>query len=192
MVNFLPRKALCTLNATGGLSQPTMKNVLKSLITVSIVAAFAVTAIAQGPGPKGGAPAGQGQRGPGGGMGRGMMNDELMKKLNLTAKQKTQIEALQAKMRKEMEALRPKDAPGGGAKPGQGGRPAPGQGRDNPNREKMRAAFEKYQKEFLAILTPEQKAIWEKEMKEMRERFRQGRPGGARGGNKPAGSKPPL
>ena len=80
-------------------------------------------------------------------MGLGM-SDQVLAKLNLTPAQKQKVDALRTKLRTEMEKMRAANGPN-----------------NRPDREKMRAVFEKYQKEFMAILTPEQKKKLEAERK---------------------------
>lgn len=153
---------------------------LKNWLILAAVMALATSAFAQNPGPKSGPPkpgaqAGQEGKRPGGmRMGFGM-SDQVLAKLNLTSAQKQKVEALRTKLRAEMEKMRAANGPN-----------------NRPDREKMRAVFEKYQKEFMAILTPEQKKKLEAERKAMMEKFRkEGGPGGPGGkpGAKSGGGK---
>jgi len=148
---------------------------LKNCLILGAVMALAASALAQSPGPKGGAPKAGAQAGKGGQRPGGMrmgfgMSDQVLAKLNLTAAQKQKVEALRTKVRVEMEKMRTATGANG-----------------RPDREKVRAVFEKYQKEFMAILTPEQKKKLEAERKAMMEKYRK-QAGGAGGpGGKPGG-----
>ncbi len=156
-----------------------MKNLLK-LIVVACAMGALTFAMAQDPGPgrKAGGPQGGGR--PGGERRMGMMGGRqqaVLEKLNLTADQKKKIEALRKKQAEEMRGAFAKN------------RPEPGQKPDPAMREKMKAARDKYEKELMAILTPDQqkkfKALMKEEMEKMRTQRGQGGPAGAGGSKKP-------
>lgn len=88
---------------------------------------------------------------------RGQFREALYKKLKLTAAQKKKIDAIDAKYRKEFDALRAK--------------------RDPKGFETMRQLMDKRNKEIMAVLDKNQKKIYEDEMKKWREMRRRG-PGG--------------
>jgi len=94
--------------------------------------------------------------------------EEILKKLNLTADQKVHFEATHAKHRKEMESIRNNN-----------------QGGDRgAMRGKMMDVREKHMKEIKAILTPQQYTVYEQEMEaEMKKHRGQHGPrgGGIRG-----------
>ncbi|HVL39236.1 MAG TPA: hypothetical protein VM328_07580 [Fimbriimonadaceae bacterium] len=107
---------------------------------------------------------------------RAKMNEEIFAKLNLTAAQKTKIQALQKKSQEKMRALM--------QKPG--------------DRQAKRPEFQKLMKEnhdaLMAILTPAQRTKFEALRKEAMEKLRgqrgQGGPGRPGGGGTAA--KPPA
>jgi len=96
------------------------------------------------------APAAQAQ---GGGMrGPGRMMEMLMKDITLTEAQKAQVDSIQAKYQKEMPAFTP------------GTPPSP------EDREKRMGLMQKQNADIRAVLTDEQKAIFDKNLEEMRSR----------------------
>lgn len=187
-----------------------MKNVLKIFVATAVMGVLTVSAFAQGAGPtaggKGGPQAGAKGKGPGGGR-RGMlqMDSEILAKLKLTPDQDKKVKALKAETQKKAEALRKSLGAGkGGAKAGAGAPPAGGPGgrpQISPEvREKMKAINEGYVAGLKKILTPNQFATYEKEVKAMRDKMkaqfgnRAGGPGAAAGkgkGNKKGGTPPP-
>ncbi len=186
-----------------------MKKWITILAVSTLMVGASVSANAQGAGPGNGrqkppaaGPGGQG--GPGGkpgearGQGRGrmmQMSKDILEKLNLTKEQKSKIEALNAKTKAAMEKLR-----------GQAGKGGEKGGNREGMREKMMEIMKNHREEMMKILTPKQKAEFEKLMKEAMEKWRKehpGGPGGAGGpggrggaprpgGAKPGGAKPPL
>lgn len=178
----LPKRVSAYGNLVGRFIEALMKK-----LTFVLVAAFAVTSFAfsQAAGPKTGSGStqkgsvqgkpGQGGMRRGGGMfGNPKMFEEVAKKLNLTADQKTKLQKVQKDFQAKMEAMRPKNAKNGE-------RPK----LTDDQRKKFMATFEDYQKKVNAILTPAQ----QKKLKEIREeamkKFRGG-PGGP-GGPRPGG-----
>lgn len=165
-----------------------MKKIWITMIAIVAAASLTTGALAQGAGPKNGAPGvgqgkgqgkgqpGQGERRMGGGMRK--MQEEIIAKLNLSKEQKAKVEALRKKQQAEFEKIR--------------------QGGERPDREKMKAMMEKNNKDFMAILTPQQQAQYKKLMEEARAKWQKengGRQPGQRPGGKgqpPAGNKPPL
>lgn len=97
----------------------------------------------------------------GGGMGRGgaRMMEMMMKGITLTDAQKAQVDSIQAKYQKEMPAFTP------------GTPPSP------EDRQKMMGLRQKQQADIRAVLTDEQKAVFDKNLEEMRSSMR--RPPGA-------------
>lgn len=133
-----------------------------TLVTVGVLAMGLTTSVfAQAAGPKGGAPGqGQGQK-----QGAGALKDraaamqkvhqEILAKLNLSAQQKSQLEALQKKEKAAMEALREK------AKAG--------------DREALRAEMQKIRKDaqegLKAILNEQQQQQYQELLKAAREKM---------------------
>lgn len=129
-----------------------MNSWMKKIAVASLASILVVSAFAQGGGGAGGG-RGQGAGGRGqGGMGRGGGGDatglntlqraDVQKELNVTAEQKTKIEALAAKNRQDMQAMRDSMQNGGG---------------DAGNmREMMDKANEKTKKELAGIISAEQ------------------------------------
>lgn len=153
-----------------------MKRLLSGFIVTALVAALAVPALAQAPGPKPGDGKAQAQAR---GMRTGGIHDDLVAKLNLSAAQKTKIEALKKKNQDAVKKLM-------------------GNGADREkNRDKMRELMESSRKEFLAILTPAQrtqyeqlvKAEMEKRRAEWQKANKAGKPA-VRAGDKPKAGKP--
>lgn len=114
---------------------------------------------------------------------RGKFREELYKKLKLTAAQKKKVDAIDAKYKKQFDALRAK--------------------RDPKGFEAMRGLMEKRNKEILGVLDKNQKKIYEAEMKKWQDMRRRGpggpggpgpmgRPGGPEPGKKPTGAKKPV
>jgi Spy/CpxP family protein refolding chaperone len=127
-----------------------------ALLSVSTLAAGNVAYAQDGggaPGQGGGQGRGQG-RGQGGGqrMGGGRAVIEAFNAVTPTADQKTKFEALQTKMRADMQAARPAD----------GGQPGP------EFREKMTAINTKFTADVKALLTPEQAKKFDEEMAKSR------------------------
>ncbi len=163
-----------------------MTKTLSLLLAGIVAASLATSTWAQGAGPKGGAKPpqqggklgqpGQGKGGPG--MRMGKMYGELMGKLDLSAAQKSRIAAIDAKHKDSMQKLMQ----------------APGE-RDQ-KMTKFRELSQKHRSDVQAVLTPAQKAQFERLMKEAREKFRQNRgdpgaPGKAGKGNPPPGKGTP-
>jgi Spy/CpxP family protein refolding chaperone len=95
----------------------------------------------------------------------------LFQGITLTTEQQAQIEKIRDKYRAEREALRPKGGPGD-ARPdgGQGGgRPQ----LDDATRAKMDAIRTNSQKDYRAVLTPAQQAIFDKNVADMKARMDQ-------------------
>lgn len=158
-----------------------MKKILMGLVAMAAVMSLATSAVAQGAGPKtGGQGQGQGQRGQFQQQ-RQKMQEEILKKLNLTAAQKTKWDATTKQMRAEMDKIRA-DAQKSGKQ---------------PDRQQFMTKMKGWNDKLMAILTPKQKTDYEKYMKEVMEKARQqrggqgGRTGGgaAGGGTKTGGGK---
>jgi Spy/CpxP family protein refolding chaperone len=151
-----------------------MKNTIKLFVVAIVSAAMAGSVLAQGAGPKGGAPS-QGTQKPGqGARGQmGKMQQEIMAKLNLTNDQKAKIKDLGEKRMAEMKKLR--------------------ESGKQVDRAQMKAMRDKNEADLKAILTAEQYKKYEALMKEMREKMMKERgnrpPNGTAPGGK--GSKPP-
>lgn len=149
-----------------------MKKVLMGFVATVAVLGMATSSMAQNAGPKNGgqgggkAGAGQGQRQGGGFMMRGKIQEEVLKKLNLTAAQKTKWESITKQMRAEMDKIRSESEKSG----------------KRPDREQMMAKFKGYNDKLMAVLTPKQKTDYEKLMKEAMEKMRKERGGGGPGG----------
>jgi len=117
-----------------------------------------------------------------------MGNPELQKELNLSAVQKTKIQAIQEKYRTKMRAIF-----GGGRPGGQGQGNGSGQGRppmDPAKVKQFQALREAQMKEVNGVLNSKQQAILKKWIAAHPPRFGgPGRPGGGKpGGGKPGGS----
>ena len=99
------------------------------------------------------------QGGGGGGMGRGgaRMMEMLMKGITLTDAQKAQVDSIQAKYQKEMPQMTPGTPPSA------------------EDRQKMMDLRQKQNAEIRAVLTDEQKTVFDKNQEEMRANMR--RPG---------------
>lgn len=139
-----------------------MKKLLQLTIIGLIGAALVAPAMAQNPGPRGGQQEQNRNR-----QGRLMgMQQEILKKLNLTKDQEVKIEALQKRTREEMAKLRQ------GMTPGQ----RPSEEQREQMREKTRAIMEKSREELMNILTKEQRDQFQKLMREAMEKNRQGQP----------------
>ncbi|MBL8065245.1 MAG: hypothetical protein JNM34_05235 [Chthonomonadaceae bacterium] len=146
-----------------------MKKNIVMIVAALMLGSFAV---AQSAGPKGGAKGtgqGQGQRrgGPDGGPGRGMgMEKEIFAKLNLTAAQKQQLENLGKAQREKMKSIREKAQASG----------------QKPNRDQMRAQFQKMQEEHKAaikrILTTQQYQKFEQLIAQARKDWQKNHPNG--------------
>lgn len=82
-----------------------MKKLTLTLVTIAVGLLLSMPVYAFGPGHD----CGQGEvRGPGIGMGHGSQHDAVWAKLNLSAEQKTKIEALQLAHRKEVRPIKEK------------------------------------------------------------------------------------
>lgn len=143
----------------------------KLFVSMGVVALFALSAFSFGQtaGPKGGASQGPGKGGQERMRGGMMGGKRIFEQLNLTAAQKTKMEALREKMRADMKANFEKGA--------------------KPDAAKVKAAMDKYQKEIMAILTPEQQTKYKALLEEMKKKRGQGGPGGVGAGAKGAGAK---
>jgi len=162
-----------------------MKKIFTLFAAGALLAGMITVVSAQGAGAKGqkgGAQAGQGPRGQGGG-GRGRMMNDLLAKVKppVTADQKKKLEALNTKMRAEMEKLR--NAPGD----------------MQSKRPKFEALMKKRTDEQNKILTKPQQESLKKLIEEAMKNFQDGRQGGPggqgrRGGGPNAGgaAKPPA
>lgn len=147
-----------------------MKKLLALLATTVLAIAVAAPALAQAPGP-GGRPGGAG------GQGR-MMNPERMKQLEemrtkilgqlgLSAQQKTKIQALDNKLKEDLEKLVK----------------APGELREKAP--KMRELRQKHQQDTMAVLTEPQKTKFQELMREEMRKMMDGEKG--KGGGKGKG-----
>jgi len=148
---------------------------MKKLLTICALAGLALgvvaSASAQAPGPSGGQGKLQGEhRGPGGGM---RMMQQVLAKLDLSPSQKTQIEALEKKTRDQMKDLR------------KGQNFTPGTPPSPEMRQKMKGIMENFHKQLFTILTPAQQKQFKQEMQEMRKKWQQEHPNGARPGGAP-------
>jgi len=110
------------------------------MIAAALLVLVASTAQAQG-----------GQAGQGPGQGGGRMNEMLFKGITLTAEQKAKVDSIQAAGREEMRTLMQS---GGGMQ-------------DSTTRAKMQDARKKQNDAIRAILTPEQQAVFDKNLAEM-------------------------
>lgn len=162
-----------------------MKKVLSGLVAVTAVMALATSAVAQSAGPKNGGQGGkqggqQGQQGRQGQGGqqfrmRGQMQEEILKKLNLSAAQKQKWDATTKSMRDEMTKMREAAQKSG----------------KQPDRAQFTAKMKTWNDKLMAILTPKQKADYEKLMKEAVEKMRKergGQGGGTAGGANKGGT----
>lgn len=158
-----------------------MKKTLHAFLAGVIVLTLAASAIAQGPGPRGGAPGRPG--GPGMGRGGGFaermkkMNDEIFAKLKLTKDQKTKVKALQDKTIAQTKKLMEGGQKGGNM-----------QG----NRSKFMEIQKGYNDGLAKILSKDQMKKYTELRKAAREKMRAefmkrgpGGPGGAQGGPRP-------
>lgn len=143
----------------------------KLFVSMGVVALFALSAFSFGQtaGPKGGAGQGPGKGGQERMRGGMMGGKRIFDQLNLTAAQKTKMEALREKMRADMKANFEKGS--------------------KPDATKVKAAMDKYQKEIMAILTPEQQKKYKALLEEMKKKRGQGGPGGPGGAGAGAGAK---
>jgi Spy/CpxP family protein refolding chaperone len=154
-----------------------MKKVLTGLVAVAAVMALATSAVAQSAGPKNGGQGGQqGRQGQGGQQFRmrGQMQEQILKKLNLTAAQKQKWDATTKQMRDDMMKTREAAQKSG----------------KQPDRAQFTAKMKTWNDKLMAILTPKQKADYEKLMKEAVEKMRKerGAGGGAAGGTNKGGT----
>lgn len=139
-----------------------MKRILTILTAVAVAASMSSMAVAQDAGPKHGPGPGKDGKGPRPGGRMRMMDNKMLEKLNLTAAQKKQLEALNKQMMEKMKTLR--------------------EGKPEDRREKVKALQDWHRAEMKKILTAEQFAKFEKMMKEAREKFEKGeRPNGRQG-----------
>jgi len=120
---------------------------------LALVAGTAVVASAQA------APQQQGQRG-------GARPNQQLKDITLTAEQQTKIDEINKKYAPEMQVIRESMQSGGDRAEGM---------------KKMQALREKMGPEIRAILTPEQAAIYDKNLAEQKARMEQMRQGGGAG-----------
>lgn len=100
---------------------------------------------------------GEGRRGMGG-MNPDRMEAMLFNGITLTASQQAQVDSIHARHRTEMQGLDPRNNPG--------------------DREKMRQMMQTHMAEIRAVLTPEQQAVFDQNVQQMRDRRSQ-RMGGA-------------
>lgn len=119
---------------------------MKKWILAAAVAAITTVAVPSAQ-AQGGPPPGGGMRG-----GPGRMMEMMMRGITLTDAQKTQVDSIQAKYQKDMPAFTP------------GSPPSP------EDRQKRMEVMQKQNADIRAILTDEQKAIWDKNQEEMRSR----------------------
>lgn len=157
------------------------------------VMGLATSALAQAAGPKGGGGLQQGGKAQGGQrqggmrmMGGGRFEEQILPKLKLSADQKKKWDAVNKDMQAEMEKIRASMQKAGGAQTGQGQGQRPRM--SEADRTKLQAKFKAFNDKKMAILTKDQKATYEKEMKAAREKFMKER-GGQRGGGGAAGGK---
>ena len=134
-----------------------MKAIRIAALGVALLAGSAAVASAQA-----GAPAPAQQGGPGGGRG----GNRSLNGIELTDAQKTKVAEIQAKYQPEMQAIR-ESMQGGG---------------DRAEAfKKMQALNDKRNPEIRAVLTPEQQAIFDKNLAEQKARMEQMRQGGGPG-----------
>jgi Spy/CpxP family protein refolding chaperone len=131
-----------------------MKAVRIATLGVALLAGASAVAGAQNAAP----PAAQQQGGPGG---RGF--NRTMTGIELTEAQKTKINAIMAKYQPEMQAIRESMQSGGDRA---------------ESFQKIRALREKMSPEIRGVLTPEQQAIYDKNVAEQRARMEQRQGGG--------------
>jgi Spy/CpxP family protein refolding chaperone len=126
-----------------------MLNLSRSLLAAALLLPFAAhPALAQTPGtPPAGASEGMG-RGPGGGGQRRLA--ELLKGITLTASQQSRIDSITAASRAKMPPFTP------GTKP------------DSATRHQMRSLMQETNKEIRAVLTDDQRKIWDQNVETMR------------------------
>lgn len=153
-----------------------MKKILMGLVATAAVMSLATSAVAQGAGPKtGGQGQGQGQRGQFQQQ-RQKMQAEIVKKLNLSVAQQAKWDATTKQIRAEREKMMA-DAKKSGKQ---------------PDREQFMTKMKAWNDKLMAILTPKQKADYEKYMKEAMDKARKergGQGGRAGGGTKTGGGK---
>ncbi|MBX7135481.1 MAG: Spy/CpxP family protein refolding chaperone [Fimbriimonadaceae bacterium] len=137
---------------------------MRKLFVLLGVGALVAMSFAQTAGPKGGGPQGPGKGGQERMRGGMMGGKRIFDQLNLTAAQKTKMEALREKMRADMKANFEKGS--------------------KPDAAKVKAAMDKYQKDIMAILTPAQQTKYKALLEEMKAKRGQGGPGGPGGANK--------
>jgi Spy/CpxP family protein refolding chaperone len=147
-----------------------MKKWMLMMAVMATVFSVATSAFGQSAGPKNGAGLqGKGKQDKAVGQGamRGKLQQEVLAKLNLTAEQKSQWEAVAKDMRAEMQKLR-------------------GQNQDGKqvDRKAMMEKMKGYQEKFMAILTPEQKEQYKKLMQEAVAKARKGKDGKGEGGGR--------
>jgi Spy/CpxP family protein refolding chaperone len=117
-------------------------NVRLALLTAALVAASASSAIAQGPPPGG-------QGGPGGGFGQRRMQ-MLLTGITLTPAQQAQFDSIQTAFRARMPAFTPGEMP-------------------TPEAMQARRALMASQDSSLrTVLTPEQQAVWDRNLEQAR------------------------
>lgn len=131
-------------------------------MAIAGVAFLGVASVASAQAPQGGPPQGGPPQGAPRMGGRGM-SQMLFAGIDLTDAQKAEIQKIGDKYRAEREALRP-----AGAQPG--GQFSPP---DSATRAKMDAIRTKSNAEFRAVLTPEQQAIFDKNVADMKARMEQ-------------------
>lgn len=141
---------------------------MRKLFVLLGVGALVAMSFAQTAGPKGGGPQGPGKGGQERMRGGMMGGKRIFDQLNLTAAQKTKMEALREKMRADMKANFEKGS--------------------KPDAAKVKAAMDKYQKDIMAILTPAQQTKYKALLEEMKAKRGQGGPGGANKGKAGAGA----
>jgi len=167
-----------------------MKKLAMMMAALVAVVGLATSATAQAAGPRdGGGGLQQGNKRQGGmgmRMGAGRLEQEIVPKLKLSADQQKKWDAVNKDIKAEMEKMRAQFQKGQqGAK---GERPQ----MSDADRQKLMAKFKGFQDKKMAILTKDQKAMYEKLMKEardkmMKERQKGGGGAGAGGGKGKAG-----
>jgi len=116
-----------------------MKVRFAALAAVLVLAVSAMPAVAQQPGPPPG--------GPGGGQGRRMA--ALLNGITLTAQQQVRIDSIQAAFRTQLPAF------------------TPGQPPDSAAMQQRRELMTRQDSTVRAVLTPEQQAIWDRNLQSM-------------------------
>jgi Spy/CpxP family protein refolding chaperone len=127
-----------------------MRNKMVALCIGLAIGAAAVAG-AQSPGGEGG--------GGGGGGFAGRRMQRLLQGITLTAPQQVKVDSITAKYRAQMPAFTPGSPP------------------DSATRGKMRALFGNQDEEIRAVLTPDQRKVWDQNVTEMRNRMQQRSPG---------------